>query len=183
MTGPERLGPAERAALLGIARRALLAHFGGAPPPDLPASGPLAEARGAFVTLHVAGDLRGCIGTFRPEGSLASTVARMAVAAATEDPRFQPLRPDEMGAVRIAVSALSPPHLLEDRSALTVGRHGLLVRRGWHRGALLPKVAVEHGWGPQEFLRHACLKAGLPASAAEEPDTVVEVFEAEEFEE
>ncbi|HUL60936.1 MAG TPA: AmmeMemoRadiSam system protein A [Anaeromyxobacteraceae bacterium] len=178
-----RLAPADRAALLGIARRALLAHFGAGAPPDLPAAGPLAEPRGAFVTLHAEDQLRGCIGTFRPDGSLAAIVARMAVAAATEDPRFTPLRADEMGALRIGVSALGIPHLLEDRSALAVGTHGLVVRRGWNRGALLPRVAVEHGWDGEAFLKHACLKAGLPARAWLEPDTVIEVFEAEEFEE
>jgi AmmeMemoRadiSam system protein A len=178
-----RLGAAERAALLGIARRALLARFGVSDPPPLPSEGPLAERRGAFVTLHAGDALRGCIGTFRPDGTLAETVARMAVAAATEDPRFEPLAPSELPALRIGVSALGMPRLLDDRSALRVGEHGLLVRRGFHRGALLPHVAVEHGWDAQEFLKHACLKAGLPARAWEEPDTVVEVFDAEEFEE
>jgi AmmeMemoRadiSam system protein A len=178
-----RLSPADRAALLGIARRAILRHLGVAGDVALPTAGPLAEPRGAFVTLHVDDALRGCIGTFRPEGSLAATVARMAVSAATEDPRFPPLRTDEVGGLRIAVSALLAPHRLEDRSALEVGRHGLLVRRGWHRGALLPRVAVEHGWDAEAFLKHACLKAGLPASAGDDPETVVEVFEAEEFEE
>jgi AmmeMemoRadiSam system protein A len=183
MTGPDRLSPADRAALLGIARRAILRHLGAPGDVALPSSGPLAEERGAFVTLHVDGALRGCVGTFRPSGTLAQTVARMAVAAACDDPRFSPLRGDEVGALRIAVSALAPAHRLEDRSALEVGRHGLLVRRDFHRGALLPKVAVEHGWDSAEFLKHACLKAGLPPQAADDPETVVEVFEAEEFEE
>jgi AmmeMemoRadiSam system protein A len=182
MTPPE-LSSGDRAALLGIARRALLAHLGAAQRPALPAMGPLAEPRGAFVTLHVDDTLRGCVGTFHPQGSLAETVARMAVAAATQDPRFRPLRADEVGALRIAVSALGAPQLLEDRSALGIGRHGLLVRRGFHRGALLPRVAVEQRWDVEQFLKHACLKAGLPARAYLEPETVVEVFEAEEFEE
>ena len=73
------LSAIDRAALLGIARGAVLAHLGLAPAPALPATGPLADERGAFVTLHVDADLRGCIGTFRPQSSLASTVARMAV--------------------------------------------------------------------------------------------------------
>lgn len=183
MSDDQRLSAADRAALLGIARRAILRHLGAAGDLALPSDGPLAEARGAFVTLHVDGTLRGCIGTFRPAGSLAETVAKMAVSAATEDPRFTPLRGDEVGALQIGVSALHPTHRLEDRSALRVGRHGLVVRRGWHRGALLPKVAVEHGWDASDFLKHACLKAGLPASAGDDPETVVEVFEAEEFEE
>jgi AmmeMemoRadiSam system protein A len=181
--GPDRLAPAHRAALLGIARRAILRHLGAPGDLPLPSGGPLAEERGAFVTLHVGDALRGCVGTFRPSGSLAQTVARMAVAAASDDPRFPPLREDEVGALRIAVSALAAPHLLEDRSAIEVGRHGLLVRRDFHRGALLPKVAIEHGWDAAEFLKHACLKAGLPPDAAADPQTVIEVFEAEEFEE
>jgi AmmeMemoRadiSam system protein A len=171
----------ERAALLGIARGAILAELGLARAPDLPSAGTLGEPRGAFVTLHVAGELRGCIGTFKPQGSLAETVARMAVSAAREDPRFLPLRRDEIADLAVAVSALSPPVRLDDRLAVKVGRHGLVVRKGWNRGALLPKVAVEHGWDAETFLARTCLKAGLPADAWREPDTDVEVFEAEEF--
>src|SRR5574341_932376 len=136
---------------------------------------------GAFVTLQVDGELRGCIGTFTPRGSLAQTVADMAKAAATEDPRFTKLRADELAALSISVSALRTPHLLEDRSRIEVGLHGLVVRKGWNRGVLLPKVAVEHGWDGPTFLKQACLKAGLPAIAARDPDLVVEVFVAEEF--
>jgi len=183
MTDTPRLSPAERAALLGIARRAILRHLGATGELPLPASGPLAEPRGAFVTIHVDGALRGCVGNFQPRGTLAETVARMAVSAAFDDPRFAPLRPDEVGGLRIAVSALLPALRLEDRSALQVGEHGLLVRRGWNRGALLPKVAVEHGWDGPAFLKHAGLKAGLPPAAADDPETVIEVFGAEEFEE
>jgi AmmeMemoRadiSam system protein A len=175
------LGPSDRAALLGIARGAVLAHLGVAPAPPLPLTGPLGEARGAFVTLHVAGDLRGCIGSFRPLGSLAETVARMAVAAASEDPRFVPIRAEDLSALDVAVSALEPPRRLADPRAVEVGRHGLVVKRGWQRGALLPKVAVEHGWDAETFLRHTCLKAGLPPTAWLEPDCEVEAFEADEF--
>lgn len=175
------LSATDRAALLGIARGAILARLGVAPPLALPVSGPLAEPRGAFVTVHVAGDLRGCIGSFRPTGTLAETVSRMAVGAASEDPRFLPVRADEIAELGVAVSVLAPPYRLDDRRSVKVGTHGLIVRRGWQRGALLPKVAVEHGWDADAFLKHACLKAGLPANAWEDPETEVEVFEAEEF--
>lgn len=181
MNEPAALSAAERAALLGIARGTILNLLGAAPAPTLPTSGPLAQPRGAFVTLHVSGELRGCIGTFSPRGSLAETVAAMARAAATEDPRFSRLRADEVAGLTISVSALRTPHLLEDRARIEVGVHGLMVRKGWNRGVLLPKVAVEHGWDAQNFLKHACLKAGLPAIAARDPELVVEVFEAEEF--
>jgi AmmeMemoRadiSam system protein A len=175
------LSPADRAALLGIARAAVLHHLGLAPAPALPSSGPLAEGRGAFVTLHVAGDLRGCIGVFKPLGTLAETVARMAVAASCEDPRFPAIRPGDVADLDVSVSVLSPVRPIEDPRRVEVGRHGLVVRRGLQRGTLLPKVAVEHGWDAETFLRHTCLKAGLPPTAWAEPGTEVEVFEADEF--
>lgn len=177
------LSPADRAALLGIARGAILSHLGLVPEPALPSGGALAEERGAFVTVHVAGELRGCIGTFRPMGSLAATVARMAVAAASADPRFHPIAAEDVSGLEIAVSALGPPRPLAEPRAVAVGREGLIVKWGFNRGALLPKVALEHGWSAEEFLKHTCLKAGLPPRAWEEPDVIIEAFEAEEFEE
>ncbi|HEY6101260.1 MAG TPA: AmmeMemoRadiSam system protein A [Anaeromyxobacter sp.] len=175
------LSPVDRAALLGIARGAILSHLGLAPAPQHPASGPLAEERGAFVTVHVAGELRGCIGTFRPTGSLAATVARMAVAAASEDPRFRPVAAEDVPELQVAVSALGAARPLANPRAVAVGREGLVVKRGFHRGTLLPKVAVEHGWSAEEFLKHTCLKAGLPPKAWEDADVTIEAFEAEEF--
>lgn len=177
-----RLSPAERAALLGVARGAILAHLGVAPAPAVPETGALGEARGAFVSLYVGGELRGCIGSFRPLGSLSATVARMAVAAASEDPRFPALRAGEVGELQLSVSALAPPQrVAAPPRDVEVGRHGLLVKKGWNRGALLPRVATEHGWDVETFLGQTCLKAGLPPSAWKQPDCEVEVFEAEEF--
>jgi uncharacterized protein len=175
------LSPTDRAALLGIARGAILAHLGVTAVPATPEAGALGEPRGAFVTVSVRGELRGCIGTFRPAGSLARTVASMAVSAASEDPRFPRIAPEEVPELGVAVSALGGPRPIADPRAVRVGEQGLLVKKGWHRGALLPRVAVEHGWDAETFLKHACLKAGLPARAWEEPDTEIEVFEAEEF--
>jgi AmmeMemoRadiSam system protein A len=176
-----RLTPVERGELLGFARAAILARVGLGPPPALPSSGTLSEPRGAFVTLHHRGELRGCIGRFDPEGSLARTVADMAVSAAFEDPRFPPLDRSEVDGLAVHVSALGPRIPLPDPSALRVGVHGLVVRRGWHRGVLLPVVAVERGWDGPTFLKHACLKAGLPADAWQDPASTLETFEAEEF--
>jgi hypothetical protein len=177
----ETLSAAERAALLGIARAALRHHLGLGPPSVVPESGALAAPRGAFVTYYQGGQLRGCIGRFDPDGTLARTVAAMAVAAATEDPRFPPVRPAEVDDLSVRISALEARRPLRDVSELRVGEHGLLVKRGWHRGALLPVVAVERGWDPETFLKHACLKASLPPDAWRDPETVIEVFGAEEF--
>jgi hypothetical protein len=171
----------ERAALVGIARTAIRARLGLGPPPTLPEGGGLGERRGAFVTLHRGGELRGCIGRFEPEGSLARTVADMAVAAAFEDPRFPPLEPAEAGDLEIHVSALGPRVPLPDPARLRVGQHGLAVTQGWHRGVLLPVVAVERGWDAPTFLKHVCLKAGLRPDAWRDPSTTLETFEAEEF--
>jgi AmmeMemoRadiSam system protein A len=175
------LSPTERAALLGIARGAILAHLGLRAAPELPLAGALGEPRGAFVTLTAEGELRGCIGTFQASEPLARTVARMAVAAASEDPRFSPVVATEVPRLTVAISALGPRQPLADPRAVRVGVDGLVVRSGWHRGALLPRVPVEHGWNAEEFLKHACLKAGLHARAWEEPGTELEVFQAEEF--
>lgn len=175
------LSPTERAALLGIARAALRHRLAGGPEPALPAAGPLALPRGAFVTLRHAGELRGCIGTFSPGGSLARVVAEMAVAAATQDPRFAPLEAAELDDLDLHVSVLSPPRPMRDPGEVTVGRDGIVVRRGWHRGTLLPAVAVENGWDARTFLARTCLKAGLPPDAWEAPDAQVELFSAEEF--
>jgi hypothetical protein len=177
----DALGPLDRAALLGIARAAIRHHLGLGPLPDLPERGPLADRRGAFVTLHRDGDLRGCIGRFEPEASLARTVADMAVAAAFRDPRFRPLGPDELDDLRIHVSVLGPRRPFAGPEALRIGVDGLVVRQGWHRGTLLPVVAAERGWDAPTFLKHVCLKAGLRADAWLDPSTTVETFEAEAF--
>lgn len=182
MTDPgSRLGAAEKATLLGIARRAISSHLTGSPKPDLPSQGPLALSRGAFVTLTIRGQLRGCIGSFSPTGSLAATVAEMAVCAATQDPRFEPLGAPELDAVDIHISVLDPRRRMREPTDLEVGRDGLLVQLGWHRGALLPRVALENGWDRKTFLERACLKAGLPPGAWRDPDAVVELFSAEEM--
>lgn len=175
------LNATERAALLGVARAALRHHLGLGHAPELPERGALAEPRGAFVTLRSGGRLRGCVGTFAPEGSLARSVARMAVAAATQDPRFEPLRAEELDDLYLRVSALGPLRPMRHPSEIAIGRDGILVKRGWHRGTLLPVVALENGWDAATFLERTCLKAGLPPDAWSAPDALVELFAAEEF--
>ncbi|PYS96356.1 MAG: hypothetical protein DMF50_04935 [Acidobacteria bacterium] len=160
---PSPLGDEDRLLLLDLARRALVARVGGHPLPGPPEAPPrLLEPQGAFVTLRLGGDLRGCIGMLEAGQSLAGAVVRCAAAAAAEDPRFPPLRPAEAGEVRIEISALELPFRVTDLSQVEIGRHGLLVSRGNRRGVLLPQVAVEQGWDLKTFVEETCLKAGLP---------------------
>ena len=157
---------AQQRALVEIARDAVAEHVagrtGGTPRvEDLP------EASGAFVTLKKKGELRGCIGTLECRAPLAEEVARVAVCAAREDPRFEPVRASELDEIDVEVSVLGPLEEIDpfDPAAIVVGVHGLVVERGYRRGLLLPQVATELNWDRDAFLAHTCLKAGLPADA------------------
>ena len=156
------LSAEERRALLRAARESIAAHFEKRRPELPPAAGALGEKRGAFVTLHGrGGDLRGCVGLLWSEASLVDTVARMAVAAAVDDHRFEPVTLAELGELRIEISALTPLEPIRPEE-VEVGRHGLVIGYRGRRGVLLPQVPVEHGWDRQTFLEHTCGKAGLP---------------------
>ena len=146
------------------------------------------EKRGCFVTLHQRGNLRGCIGTIEPEQDLLSGVEENAVNAAFRDPRFSPLSVKELSSIDIEVSVLTVPEALEFKdgedlkSQLKPGVHGVILSRGWQRATFLPQV-----WDqlPDKdvFLKHLCQKAGMGPTCWEDPDIVVEVYEAEYFSE
>src|SRR5262245_6738241 len=133
---------------------------------------------GAFVTLFKENELRGCIGTCTPDNSLRETVLQMTEAAATRDPRVEPIRVDELERIHIDISVLSPLQRAADPMALSVGRHGLHIRHEHKRAVLLPQVAVEHDWDMKQFLEQTCIKANLPKDAWGWPDTVVSSFTA-----
>jgi AmmeMemoRadiSam system protein A len=119
---------------------------------------------GAFVTLRKAGNLRGCIGHIEASAPLYQTVRECAVAAASRDPRFDPVAPQELPDLRIEISVLSP--FTDVRAEeVEVGRHGLFISRGWRRGLLLPQVATQWHWDREQFLEETCLKAGLAPDA------------------
>jgi uncharacterized protein len=155
----------------------------GRPAPDLPEVPAVLLRRGAFVTLEVDGELRGCLGRIAGDRALGEVVRSMAAAAAREDPRFPPVAPDELDAVRVEVSVLGElaPFAAGGPIALVIGRDGLLVRRGRASGLLLPQVAAEQGWGPEEFLAATCRKAGLAEDAWREPGTECFTFQADVF--
>lgn len=180
-TSARDLTPAEREALLRAARESIAAHFQRRRPRLPEARGALAEERGAFVTLHRKdGELRGCIGRMQSDRSLLETVARMAVAAATEDGRFAPVTEAELEHLRIEISALGPLEPIGPGDVV-VGRHGLLVSYGARRGVLLPQVPVEHGWDRESFLAHTCWKAGLPEDTWKKPGVELLGFTATVF--
>jgi AmmeMemoRadiSam system protein A len=139
----------------------------------------LAEPRGAFTTLHLEGELRGCIGYVLPTQSLYATVAEAARAAALDDPRFPPVTPAEAAHLKIEISVLSPLQPIRPEQVI-VGQHGLVVTLGNRRGLLLPQVPIEWKWNRETFLAHTCLKAGLPADAWQH-GAQLQAFTAEVF--
>jgi AmmeMemoRadiSam system protein A len=174
---------AERQALLRAARESIAGHFHARRPVRPAPTGALAEHRGAFVTLHGAdGELRGCVGLMRSDRPLLETVARMAVAAAIEDGRFEPVTEAELDRLSIEVSALSPLEPIRPED-VEVGRHGLHIGHGGRRGVLLPQVPGEHGWDRDTFLVHTCRKAGLSDDAWKKPGVELLAFTADVFRE
>jgi len=144
---------------------------------------PQEDFHGVFVTLRDGKRLRGCMGTFRPEGTLAQTVDRVA-RLACRDPRFvgQPVTAAELPTLNIEISVLGPLQQTREPLSLTLGTHGILIRRGEASGCFLPHVATEAGWGVEEFLGKCCAtKAGLREDAWKDPETAVYLFTADVF--
>jgi AmmeMemoRadiSam system protein A len=178
----QRLTAVERQMLLTLARRSIEHFLRDGSRVELPKyEGVLAEPCGAFVTLHKRGQLRGCIGHMVGYAPLAETVREMAIAAATEDPRFHRVRVEELPDLDIEISVLSPMRRITSANEIEVGTHGILMRRGVYQGVLLPQVATEYGWDRETFLANTCLKAGLPTEAWKDPETIIEIFSAEVF--
>ncbi len=154
----------QKAKLLKLARRSIEHYLKtGRRLEDLGIDDPaLYKEKGAFVTLKKHGMLRGCIGHIIGDMPLCEVVAEMAIQAAVGDPRFPPLSLEELPEVEIEISVLSPLKKVEDINDIKIGKHGLLLRKGFHSGLLLPQVPVEYGWDRMTFLRQLAVKAGLP---------------------
>jgi len=168
---PPDLTEARREELLTLARTAIAEYLKTGEIPEYETDDPLLNRRsGAFVTLRENSELRGCIGHTRGDQPLYQVVQQMAVAAATEDPRFPPLKPEELDQVTLEISVLSPFRRVTDTGQVQVGTHGLMIFADGHQGLLLPQVPVEQGWDREEFLENLCLKAGLaPDCQARQP--------------
>jgi len=131
------------------------------------------------VTLTKNGRLRGCIGYTEAVAPLFKVVQECAVAAATEDPRFPPVSPEELPSLRVEISVLTPLFPIRPEEVV-IGTHGLMVAQEGMRGLLLPQVPVEWGWDRERFLDQVCVKAGLPSSAWRHGATL-RAFTAEVF--
>jgi len=163
------------------------------PPEDITDN--LKKKRGVFVTLEkieivndmVSTSLRGCIGFPEPIYPLIEATINAAIAAATQDPRFPPVLPDELDNIIFEVSVLTVPKKLEYDdpknlpNMIKVGRDGLIVERGFFRGLLLPQVPVIYEWDEKEFLSQACFKAGLSPNAWLKGDVIIYTFQAQIF--
>lgn len=174
------LNSAQKAALLELARRSIVARVCGDPfaCPELP---DFPDVTGVFVTIKRGGMLRGCLGTLENRHGLGQEVVRCAADTATEDPRFTPLTVDELDDLRLELSVLGPLEQIEPApGAFTIGVHGLVVEQGGRRGLLLPQVATEWNWTAEQFLGQTCVKAGLRADAWRH-GALVSRFSAEVF--
>ncbi len=173
----------EKDALLAVARNAIKLYLNTGkkvyPKTDNP---DFLEKRGVFVTLHVNGNLRGCIGYPLPYKSLIEAIVDNAISAATEDWRFIPVSIEELDNLNIEISVLTVPVKIEKYSDIIVGKHGIIISKGSKKGLLLPQVPVEQNWDLEEYLSNGCLKAGLPPNEWRN-GVEIEVFEAIVFSE
>jgi hypothetical protein len=175
----------QRKKLLDIARRSIETYLKTNKKMEVQETDPLlSREMGAFVTLNEAGQLRGCIGNMVGYQPLYLTVRDMAVEAAFGDPRFSPVKFAELKNIEIEISVLSPLEKVDSADKIEMGKHGVIVKRGFNSGVFLPQVATETGWTKEEFLSHLCSqKAGLPANAWKDKSTEIFIFTAEVFSE
>jgi uncharacterized protein len=144
---------------------------------------------GIFVTLNKMENLRGCIGFPTPDRKLYQSLVDSSIASATEDPRFLPVKYDELKDITFEVTVLTPPEIVKVQDPaeyprkIKVGRDGLIVKWEFGSGLLLPQVPVEYGWSEEEFLRHTCEKAGAPPDSWKQKSTMVLRFEGIVFKE
>ncbi|MCB9757472.1 MAG: AmmeMemoRadiSam system protein B [Candidatus Omnitrophica bacterium] len=142
----------------------------------------LSYPQGAFVTIHKNGQLRGCIGHIVSDEPLQKTVRDMAIAAATQDPRFSAVRAEELKSIDLEISVLSRPWRIKDIGEIQMGVHGVIISKGRAHGVFLPQVATETQWSKEKFLSELCSqKANLPANCWQDPATHIEIFTADVF--
>ncbi len=170
----------EKKELLRIARTTLEKYLRKERVPEfIPITEKLKEKRGVFVTLKKHGELRGCIGYIQGVKPLYEAVSTMAINSATEDPRFPPVKLEELKEIKIEITVLSPLKRISEPKEIEVGRHGIYIQKGSYAGLLLPQVATENNWTREQFLAHTCRKAGLAPSAWKDKSTEIYIFTGE----
>lgn len=176
-------GNREKKLLLEVARRSMSAAVEGREfACEFPEFPNFQNLGGAFVTLHRRARLCGCVGQIVSGEPLIETVIHCAKAAALEDPRFDRVRPEELGEIEIELSILSRLETIAP-GEIQAGKHGLMVSLGRQRGVLLPQVATQFRWSGQRLLEETCIKAGLDRDAWKNPEVRVQAFTAEIFNE
>lgn len=177
------LADREKKLLLEIARGAVVAAVEHRDlPTNFSTSGMLLRPGGAFVTLHKGSKLRGCIGQLPGPDPLVEVVAHCAASAALQDPRFSPVRADELSEIVVEISVLSALESITVER-IVPGRHGLVASRGLSRGVLLPQVATQFNWSAERFLEETCEKAGIKRDAWKDSETQIQAFTADVFSE
>ncbi len=181
------LTPDEKKTLLSMARKTLTEFLiKGRDPQTEDFSGTLTagmkEVRGAFVTLHQNGELRGCVGEISPRRPLYQAVREHAVNAGVYDNRFEPVRAEDLASLEFEISALTPPNAVSSYRDIILGRHGIVLRKQGQTAVFLPQVAPEQGWDLETTLKALSRKAGLPEDAWKHQAGFL-VFEAEVFSE
>lgn len=174
-----------------VARAIIDSHVKHKQPPSFQVPDRFKRKSGVFVTIttYPGDQLRGCIGYPEPTMPLIDAIKDAAVSASSRDPRFPEVTPSELKSIRVEVSLLTPPEEIKVKkqkelvACVNVGKHGLIMERGWKRGLLLPQVPVEWGWDSEEFLCQTCMKAGLLPDSWLQEGSKCYKFEAEVFSE
>jgi len=180
------LNKKEQERLLQIARESVETYIKEGKIPEFSEDNPMLNQKlGAFVTIKKHGKLRGCIGEFSPtKEPLYKVVSKMAIAAATKDIRFSPVKEEELDELEYEVSVLSEPQKIDNWRKIELGKHGVIIRQSLNQGVFLPQVADETGWSLEKFLSELCFqKAGLPPDCYKDKNTEIYTFTAKVFSE
>ncbi len=174
----------QKSILMNAARKTIENVVNGKKAPNFDIKDPILNIKcGAFVTLHINNSLRGCIGNISAEIPLWKTIRNMAVESALRDPRFPSVSPSELKNIDIEISVLSPLKKVADIKEIEVGKHGILIKKDFYQGLLLPQVATDYGWNRTQFLEQTCHKAGLHKDCFKEKNCEIYIFSATVFSE
>jgi AmmeMemoRadiSam system protein A len=172
----------QKTMLLDLARNSIQTHHT-REPLTKPFDKDLSVKRGVFVSLHKHGELRGCIGYITGYKDLISSIIEMSCSAAFRDPRFNPVKQNELADIDIEISILSEMVLVNNIKEIEIGRDGLYLDHPYGSGLLLPQVPVEWGWDIPTFLKQICYKSGLSPSSWSDDKAKLYRFSAEIFSE